>query len=157
MLEQLGEVLRQALQTDRSPEIPLAEEIGFLERYLAIEQVRFSDRLRASFEVDPAVLGAAVPSFVLQPLVENALRHGLAKRTEGGALSIRARREGGDLVLEVSNDGPGLDPMPGGGAEGLGLANTRERLGHHVRRARPAHARGSSRRRRRGDGPAALS
>jgi LytS/YehU family sensor histidine kinase len=128
MLEQLGEVLRQALQTDRSPEIPLAEEIGFLERYLAIEQVRFSDRLRARFAVDPAVLGAAVPSFVLQPLVENALRHGLARRTEGGALVITARREDDDLVLDVSNDGPGLGPTAGGERRGLGLANTRERL-----------------------------
>jgi signal transduction histidine kinase len=128
MLEQLGEVLRQALQTDRSPEIPLAEEIGFLERYLAIEQVRFSDRLRARFAVDPAVLAAAVPSFVLQPLVENALRHGLARRTEGGSLVIVARREADDLVLEVSNDGPGLDPAATGERRGLGLANTRERL-----------------------------
>jgi two-component system LytT family sensor kinase len=127
MLEQLGEVLRQALQTDRSSEIPLADEIGFLERYLAIEQVRFSDRLRATFAVDPETTRAAVPSFVLQPLVENALRHGLARRTEGGALTITARREGNELVLEVSNDGPGLGAAPVA-REGLGLANTRERL-----------------------------
>ncbi len=128
MLEQLGEVLRQALQTDRSPEIPLAEEIGFLERYLAIEQVRFSDRLRARFDVDPEVMGAAVPSFVLQPLVENALRHGVARRTEGGALTIAARHEGDALVLEVKNDGPGLGDVPAAERKGLGLANTRERL-----------------------------
>lgn len=128
MLEQLGEVLRQALQTDRSPEIPLAEEIGFLERYLAIEQVRFSDRLRATFEVDPEVMRAAVPSFVLQPLVENALRYGVAGRTEGGTVVISARREGIDLVLEVKNDGPGLSAIRAGERVGLGLANTRERL-----------------------------
>lgn len=128
MLEQLGEVLRQALQTDRSPEIPLGEEIGFLERYLAIEQVRFSDRLRATFAVDPAVRGAAVPSFLLQPLVENALRHGIARRTEGGALEVAARREGDELVLEVKNEGPGLTREPAGARTGLGLVNTRERL-----------------------------
>jgi two-component system LytT family sensor kinase len=128
MLEQLGEVLRQALATDRTPEIPLAEEIGFLERYLAIEQVRFSDRLRATFDVDPGVMRAAVPSFVLQPLVENALRHGLAKRTEGGSLVIAARREGNELILEVRNDGPGLGSLPPGERPGLGLTNTRERL-----------------------------
>ncbi len=127
MLEQLGDVLRQALQTDRSPEIPLVEEIGFLERYLAIEQVRFSDRLRVTFAINPGLMRAAVPSFVLQPLVENALRHGVAKRTEGGAVMISARREGADLVLEVENDGPGMGPPPAGRA-GLGLANTRERL-----------------------------
>jgi LytS/YehU family sensor histidine kinase len=74
------------------------------------------------------VLGAAVPSFVLQPLVENALRHGLARRTEGGALVIAVRKEGDDLVLEVKNDGPGLGPPPTGERKGLGLANTRERL-----------------------------
>ncbi len=128
MLEQLGEVLRQALQADRSYEIPLAEEIGFLERYLAIEQVRFSDRLRATFAIDPEAMRAAVPSFVLQPLVENGLRHGLAKRTEGGALTIAARREGDDLVLEVKNDGPGLGAIQPEPRAGLGLANTRERL-----------------------------
>ncbi len=126
MLEQLGDVLRHALQTNRANEIQLAEEIGFLERYLAIEQIRFSDRLQASFEIDPALGGAAVPSFVLQPLVENALVHGLAKRTEGGRLVVSARREGEDLVLMVTNEGLPYDPPPG--RVGLGLANTRERL-----------------------------
>ncbi|HEU5217350.1 MAG TPA: histidine kinase [Gemmatimonadales bacterium] len=125
MLEQLGEVLRQALQTDPSHEVTLAGELEFLDRYLAIEQVRFSDRLRVQFDIDPAATRAAVPRFVLQPLVENALRHGIARRTEGGTLTIAARREGDDLVLEVSNDGPALDPAA---VEGLGLGNTRERL-----------------------------
>lgn len=128
MLEQLGDVLRQALQTDPAHEIPLGEEVGFLERYLAIEQVRFSDRLRASFQIDPTVSQAAVPSFVLQPLVENALVHGIAKRTEGGALVISAHREGADLVLEIRNDGPPVAPSQPGARPGLGVANTRERL-----------------------------
>jgi two-component system, LytTR family, sensor kinase len=128
MLEQLGEVLRQVLHADRVHEVPLAEEIGFLERYLAIEQVRFSDRLRASFAVEPGLERALVPSFVLQPLVENALVHGLSRRTEGGTLTISARREGDALVLQVRNDGPALAPPSPGARRGLGLANTRERL-----------------------------
>ena len=128
MLEQLGVVLRQVLQAEPAHEIRLIDEIGFLERYLAIEQVRFSDRLRTRFAVEPGLERAAVPSFVLQPLVENALVHGLGRRTEGGALTIRARREGDDLVLEVHNEGPALESPPAGARPGLGLANTRERL-----------------------------
>ncbi len=128
MLEQLGEVLRQVLHADRAHEVPLTEEIGFLERYLAIEQVRFSDRLRASFAVEPGLERALVPSFVLQPLVENALVHGLSRRTEGGTLTISVRREGEVLVLQVRNDGPALEAPAPGARPGLGLANTRERL-----------------------------
>ena len=128
MLEQLGDILRQVLQADPAHEAPLAEEIGFLERYLAIEQVRFSDRLRTVFRIPPELARAAVPSFVLQPLVENALVHGLARRTEGGTLTIAARRDGNDLVLEVTNDGPALESQAPGARTGLGLANTRERL-----------------------------
>jgi two-component system, LytTR family, sensor kinase len=123
MLEQLGEMLRRVMRRDRPQEVPLAEELDFVRQYLAIEEVRFSDRLRPVFAVDPGVLGAAVPDFLLQPLVENALRHGLAKRMAATLLKIEARREGDDLVLSVSDDGPG--PAPG---EGVGLGNTRERL-----------------------------
>src|SRR4029077_10338782 len=101
----------------------LATELEFLERYLAIEQVRFSDRLRPRIETDPAVVRAAVPRFVLQPLVENALRHGIARRADAGVLHIDARREGGVLVLTVRDDGPGLGPGPPGSG-GVGLANT---------------------------------
>jgi two-component system, LytTR family, sensor kinase len=90
--------------------------------------VRFSDRLRASFAVEPGLEHALVPSFVLQPLVENALVHGLSRRTEGGTLTISARREGDELVLEVRNAGPRLEPPSPGARPGLGLANTRERL-----------------------------
>lgn len=128
LLEQLGDMLRRVMRTDRPPEVTLAEELEFVRQYLAIEQVRFSDRLRPTFAVDERLLSAAVPEFVLQPLVENALRHGLAQRTTATLVRIEARREGDDLVLAVADDGPG----PGGAAAqagtGVGLGNIRERL-----------------------------
>jgi two-component system, LytTR family, sensor kinase len=131
MLELLSDVLRQVLRTNQAHEVSLADELGFLERYLAIEQVRFSDRLRVRFAVDDALLDAAVPAFLLQPLVENALRHGIAKRADGGVVEISARCDGDSLVLSVSDNGPGVVPgagAPGNGGNGLGLANIRERL-----------------------------
>jgi two-component system, LytTR family, sensor kinase len=124
MLEQLGEMLRRVMRADRPQEIRLEDELDFVRQYLGIEQVRFSDRLRPEFAVDPAVLRAAVPEFLLQPLVENALRHGLAKRVTATLLRVEARREGDDLVLSVIDDGPG--PVEAG--EGVGLGTTRERL-----------------------------
>jgi len=125
MLERLGEVLHRVLRADREHEIPLADEIAFLRDYLAVEEVRFSDRLRVTFVVAPDVERARVPAFVLLPLVENALRHGIARRTEAGRLTITAARDRDDLVLRVTDDGPGLtSPVQ----EGVGLANTRERL-----------------------------
>ncbi len=128
MLELLSDVLRQVLRTGAAHEIPLSQELRFLEQYLAIEQVRFSDRLTVSFAVDAAARDAAVPGFILQPLVENALRHGLADRSEDGRVEIEARREGEDLVLTVRDNGAGLPPNLAQRTEGLGLANTRERL-----------------------------
>jgi two-component system LytT family sensor kinase len=128
MLEQLSDVLRHVLRTDRPQEVRLAEEIEFLQRYLAIEQVRFSDRLRTVFKLDPAVMDAAVPDFILQPLVENALRHGVTRRTEAGLVSIEARREGDELVISVSDDGAWVGEPGPENHTGIGLANTRERL-----------------------------
>jgi signal transduction histidine kinase len=127
MLEQLGEMLHRVIRSDRPLEVPLEDELGFLRQYLEIEQVRFSDRLKPVFTIDPAVVRAAVPDFILQPLVENALRHGLAKRMTATLLEIRAERDSGDLVLSVRDDGPGPDGK-GESREGIGLANTRARL-----------------------------
>jgi hypothetical protein len=128
LLEQLGLLLRRVMRTDGPPEVTLALELEFVRQYLAIEEVRFPDRLRPTFEIDAALLRAAVPEFVLQPLVENALRHGLARRVTASMLKIEARREGDELVLAVTDDGPG----PGGTTEesttGVGLSNLRERL-----------------------------
>jgi signal transduction histidine kinase len=126
MLELLSDVLRLVLRAEVSHETPLSTELEFLERYLAIEQVRFSDRLRPRIEADAAIRGAAAPQLILQPLVENALRHGIARRAEAGRLEIAARRDGDTLVLTVRDDGPGLDPAQE--AMGVGLANTRARL-----------------------------
>ena len=130
MLSLLSDVLRQVLRTDQSHEVTLADELRFLERYLAIEQVRFSDRLRVVMDVDDTLKDAAVPPFLLQPLVENALRHGIARRDNAGRIEVSARREGDDLVLEVRDDGPGIDGLAGlrDGSNGVGLANVRERL-----------------------------
>lgn len=128
MLEQLGEMLRRVMRADRPQEVPLAEELDFVRQYLGIEQVRFSDRLRPVFDVDPALNSALVPEFLLQPLVENAIRHGLAKRVTATLLRIEARREGDDLVLSVTDDGPGPGGTPADLTEGVGLGNTRERL-----------------------------
>ncbi len=127
MLELLSDVLRLVLRAESSHETPLSTELDFLERYLAIEQVRFSDRLRPRIEVDAAIRRAAVPQFILQPLVENALRHGIARRADAGLLEVTARRDGDTLVLTVRDDGPGLGPA-GPAATGVGLANTRARL-----------------------------
>jgi len=127
MLELLGEVLHTVLRSDARNEIPLDEELSFLEQYLAIEQVRFSDRLRVSWSIDDRVRSASVPGFILQPLVENALRHGVAKRSDAGIIDIAARLEGASLVLSVTDNGPGL-AQPTADSAGVGLANTRERL-----------------------------
>lgn len=128
MLEQLGEMLRRVMRRDGPQEVPLAEEIDFVRRYLAIEEVRFPDRLRPEFAVPDELLRATVPDLVLQPLVENAVRHGLARRVGATLLRIEARREGDDLVLAVTDDGPGPEDDAGPRPEGIGLANTRERL-----------------------------
>lgn len=126
MIELLGDVLRTVLRNDPRHEIPLRDEIQFLEQYLAIEQVRFSDRLRVQWSIPEELKDALVPEFVLQPLVENALRHGIAKQSDAGALEIAARRDGETLVLSVSDDGAGLAETST--QPGVGLSNVRARL-----------------------------
>lgn len=125
MLELLGDVLRQVLRSDQPHEVPLADELGFLEQYLAIEQVRFSDRLRVHWSIEDQARIALVPGFVLQPLVENAIKHGVAKRADAGRIDISARVVGDRLELSVRDDGVGMSPSQ---PEGVGLSNTRDRL-----------------------------
>lgn len=127
MVEQLSDMLRRTLSRDRPSEVTLAEELELIEQYLAIEQARFSDRLRAGFAIDDAARAAAVPGFAVQHLVENAIRHGVARRTGAGRVQIAARREGADLVVTVTDDGGSFDPARGI-PDGRGIANTRERL-----------------------------
>lgn len=126
MLELLGEMLHRVIRADRPQEVLLRDELEFVRQYLTIEQIRFPDRLQPDITVPGDLLDALVPDFILQPLVENAIRHGLAQRVGATMLRIEARREGEDLVLTVTDDGPG--PGEPTGTEGVGLANTRERL-----------------------------
>ena len=129
LLEQLGELLRLTLSHAEDQEIPLAQEIAFIERYLDLQKARLEDRLEAIVKVDPDVLDALVPTFILQPLVENAIRHGTAPSLEPGFVQVRAWRTNGQVHLSIQDDGPGL---PSGWnpdlSVGIGISNTRERL-----------------------------
>ncbi len=125
MVARLGDLLRKSLERNGDQETTLAQELEFLGAYLEIEQVRFQDRLRVSIEVPDEVKAALLPTFILQPLVENALKHGFSKRGEGGLVAVRARREGDSLRLEVQDDGDG---PPARHRDGIGLASVRDRL-----------------------------
>ena len=129
VLSLLADVLRRVLKGATAHEVPLTEEVAVLAAYLEIEQVRFQDRLRVSWSIDDDVRDAMVPSLVLQPLVENAIRHGIARRTAAERLEISARRRNGAVMLSVRDDGPGLPPgWTPSESDGVGLANTRARL-----------------------------
>ena len=129
MLTRLSDLLRKSLENEGAHEVSLRDELEFLESYLEIEQTRFQDRLTIRMNVDPATLDARVPNLILQPLVENAIRHGIAPRASKGTVEIRAERQNGMIELQVSDDGAGL-----GGAsveslmKGIGLSNTQARL-----------------------------
>lgn len=127
MLAGLSDLLRLTIESSGEQELPLSEELKFVERYLAIEHVRFGERLRFEIEIAPEVRAAMVPTFLLQPLVENAVHHGLEPQQGAGLLSIRAWREGSRLRLTVADNGPGLADGPAH-REGIGLPNTRARL-----------------------------
>jgi hypothetical protein len=126
MLVRLSDLLRITLEQQTRQELPLKEEADFVGQYLAIEQVRFADRLSIQMDLAPDTLDALVPNMVLQPLLENALRHGIAQQASGGRILVVSRREGQRLCLCVQNDGPPLTSA--GNTSGLGLANTRARL-----------------------------
>jgi sensor histidine kinase YesM len=125
MLGRVSDLLRCVLDGSDAQEVPLRRELEYLEQYLAIERVRFQDRLRIEVRADPAVLEAYVPYMGLQPIVENAIRHGIGGRSSAGMIRIVACRSGDLVRLEVQDDGPGLC---GAHHDGIGLTNTRERL-----------------------------
>ena len=127
IVEQLSDVLRSTLTRHQANEVTLGEELELVRQYVAIEQARFSDRLRPEFRIPDTLLSAAVPSFALQHLVENAIRHGIARRTEAGLLIVAAERVDEFLQLTVIDDGPGIDLQLTAPA-GHGIENTRERL-----------------------------
>ncbi len=124
-LARLAGLLRAALDDRLAGEIPLARELELADAYLDVERLRFADRLRVARDVESGALAARVPSLLLQPLLENALRHGLGPRPEGGQITLRARVEGEHLTLAVEDDGFGFDA---GAREGIGLGLVRERL-----------------------------
>jgi signal transduction histidine kinase len=129
MLAGLSDLLRHTLESAGRQEVALSEELDFLELYLGIQQMRFPDRLRVEMCVAPDTLDALVPNLILQPLVENAVRHGVAPRAASGTVGVRSEREDGLLWLTVYDDGPGLkDSRQAARAGGIGLSNTRARL-----------------------------
>jgi len=129
MLARLGDLLRTTLDREMPAEIPLADELSYLGRFVDIELVRFGDRLHVTWDVDADVRTALVPPLILQPLVENALRHGIARRPGPALLRVSARRSGLHVELAVRDSGDGLSPIDGRAPrEGIGLSNTRARL-----------------------------
>lgn len=129
VLVRLSELFRLTLDSDGKHEVALATELQFLESYLEIEQTRFQDRLIVRVDVDPSTLQASVPNLLLQPLVENAIRHGVASRATTGVVEVRSARKNGHLELQVRDNGPGLSNFANSGqGGGIGLANTKERL-----------------------------
>jgi len=125
MLASLGDFLRLTLEGADHQQVPLRQEIQLLRSYLEIEQIRFRDRLSVGFESEQAALDDAVPNLILQPILENAIRHGIARKTSPGCVEVRASHQDGHLALQVQDDGPGFRGQP---VEGNGLSITRARL-----------------------------
>ena len=135
MLAHLNVILKSTLKRTAPEKIPLSQELEIVENYLAIEQVRFADRLRIEVKVDPGALDSLVPCFLLQPIVENAIRHGIAHCESNGIVEATARREGSNLLrLEVRDTGSRMNGISKPG-NGIGLKNTRERLAHFYHEA----------------------
>ena len=129
MLAQLSDLLRMSLQHHEAQEIPLREEFAFLDKYLGLQKLRFEDRFEIDIRMDAAVASAMVPTFILQPLVENAILHGIAARNEKGLIEVRAWRDKDDLRISIRDDGPGLRPgWTKQNGSGTGLKNSQARI-----------------------------
>ena len=128
MIARLSELLRTTLDGADEQEVPLSQELTFTHRYLEIMQIRFQGRLVIESQIEPGALDALVPNLILQPLVENAIKHGVSKIDEAGRIEIHAQREGGRLLMSVRDNGPRVGENGLRAGDGLGLRNTRERL-----------------------------
>jgi hypothetical protein len=128
MIARLGDFLRKTIDNNGAQEVSLQDEIEFLRCYLEIEQVRFRDRLQVTFDTEPAALRGQVPNLILQPIVENAIKHGIAPTMEAGRIQVRARCNESWLEVQVENDGPAAVQPGAPLREGVGVGNTRERL-----------------------------
>ena len=131
MIARLGDFLRLTLENGGTQEVSLGQELEFLKCYLEIERIRFQDRLTVQMDIEPQTLDARLPNLILQPIVENAIRHGIAPRTSAGRIEIEARRLNGTLRVQVTDNGPGIPEDLSSGAivkEGVGLSNTEARL-----------------------------
>ena len=129
MIEHLGDLLRLSLEARDRQEVPLAEEMAFLDHYVAIQRIRFGSTLRIETHIAPEVKYALVPCLIVQPLVENAIRHGISRRASGGAVTVTAERSAEQVEIRVIDDGVGLPPgWTLENSTGLGLSVTRERI-----------------------------
>jgi two-component system LytT family sensor kinase len=128
MLVSLSDFLRRTLSESNRQEVPLSEELDFVKQYLATQKVRFAERLQLSVDVPTELQDAAIPNLILQPLVENAIKHGIARRKEGGSVRIAASSQDDQLHISVSNDGPSLAPGWETASTGVGVTNVRARL-----------------------------
>jgi two-component system LytT family sensor kinase len=128
MIAGLSDFLRRVLENSTRQEVPLGEEVGFLQKYLEIQKVRFGERLQLRLDVPNELFSAQIPSLILQPMVENAIKHGIAKRAQGGAIQIAAFRSNGKLTLSIHNDGPSLPANWEQTHSGIGISNVRTRL-----------------------------
>jgi two-component system, LytTR family, sensor kinase len=128
MIAGLSDFLRRVVEDSERQQVPLAEELEFTRKYLDIQKVRFADRLQFTVDVPQELFPAQVPSLILQPMVENAVKHGIAKRVQGGSIRIAAFRSNGRLTLSVYNDGPGLPAGREEAHSGIGISNVRTRL-----------------------------
>ena len=131
MIVRLGDFLRLTLDSAGVQEVSLHQELEFLKCYLDIERIRFKDRLTVQMSIEPQALQARLPNLILQPIVENAIRHGIAPRTDAGRIDIEARRLNGSLQVQITDNGPGLGANGNNGRilkEGIGLSNTQARL-----------------------------
>ena len=128
MIAGLSDFLRRVVEDTNSQEVPLSEELEYLQKYLEIQKARFAERLMVTFQVPGELMQSKVPSFILQPMVENAIKHGISKRAQGGELRISASRSNGTITVRIYNDGPFLAPAQHPVHSGIGISNVRSRL-----------------------------